>query len=138
MARKGHRPSQAPASRPRFYGRHAVTAALANPERTVRKIWGTREAVGALALPADMTVTYADVADLARLVPSESWCIAMRIFSGRGISVMSAGKRADVEREEGAQSRENACEFPSLARSPRRRKPPLVCARIVAESGSDE
>ena len=38
MARKGHRPSKAPAGRPRFWGKHAVGAALANPERTVRKI----------------------------------------------------------------------------------------------------
>ncbi|MGO1304408.1 MAG: 23S rRNA (guanosine(2251)-2'-O)-methyltransferase RlmB, partial [Sphingomonas parapaucimobilis] len=40
MARRGHRPSQASSNRPRFWGRHAVTAALANPNRTVRKIWG--------------------------------------------------------------------------------------------------
>lgn len=72
MARKGHRPSQAPASRPRFYGRHAVLAALANPERNVRKIWGTREALGALDLPPVIPITYADVADLARLVPGDA------------------------------------------------------------------
>lgn len=72
MARKGHRPSQAPASRPRFYGRHAVLAALANPERNVRKIWGTREALAALDLPPVIPITYADVADLARLVPGDA------------------------------------------------------------------
>ena len=72
MARRGHRPSQAPASRPRFYGRHAVLAALANPERNVRKIWGTREALGALDLPPVIPITYADVADLARLVPGDA------------------------------------------------------------------
>ena len=72
MARRGHRPSQAPSSRPRFYGRHAVLAALANPERTVRKIWGTREALGALDLPPVIPITYADVADLARLVPGDA------------------------------------------------------------------
>jgi 23S rRNA (guanosine2251-2'-O)-methyltransferase len=72
MARKGHRPSQAPASRPRFYGRHAVLAALANPERNVRKIWGTREALGALDIPPVIPITYADVADLARLVPGDA------------------------------------------------------------------
>ena len=72
MARRGHRPSQAPAGRPRFWGRHAVTAALANPERTVRKLWGTREALAALALPSVVPVTYADVADLARLVPADA------------------------------------------------------------------
>jgi 23S rRNA (guanosine2251-2'-O)-methyltransferase len=72
MARRGHRPSQAPASRPRFYGRHAVLAALANPERTVRKIWGTREALAALDIPPVVPITYADVADLARLVPGDA------------------------------------------------------------------
>ncbi|MDV3457950.1 23S rRNA (guanosine(2251)-2'-O)-methyltransferase RlmB [Sphingomonas sp. HF-S4] len=72
MARKGHRPSKAPASRPRFYGRHAVLAALDNPERTVRKIWGTREALGGLDIPASIPITFADVADLGRLVPGDA------------------------------------------------------------------
>jgi 23S rRNA (guanosine2251-2'-O)-methyltransferase len=72
MSRRGHRPSQAPASRPRFYGRHAVLAALANPERNVRKIWGTREALSALDLPPVLPITYADVADLARLIPGDA------------------------------------------------------------------
>ena len=72
MSRRGHRPSQAPAGRPRFYGRHAVIAALANPERIVRKLWGTREAIGALDLPPVIPITYADAADLARLVPGDA------------------------------------------------------------------
>jgi 23S rRNA (guanosine2251-2'-O)-methyltransferase len=72
MARKGHRPSKAPASRPRFYGRHAVLAALANPERTVRKIWGTREALAGLDVSPTIPITYADVADLGRLVPGDA------------------------------------------------------------------
>jgi 23S rRNA (guanosine2251-2'-O)-methyltransferase len=72
MARKGHRPSKAPASRPRFYGRHAVLAALANPERTVRKIWGTREALAGVDVPAAIPITFADVADLGRLVPGDA------------------------------------------------------------------
>lgn len=72
MARRGHRPSQAPGGRPRFWGRHAVLAALANPDRTVRKLWGTREALAALDLPPVIPVTYADVADLARLVPADA------------------------------------------------------------------
>ncbi|MBW8840961.1 MAG: 23S rRNA (guanosine(2251)-2'-O)-methyltransferase RlmB, partial [Sphingomonadales bacterium] len=72
MARRGHRPSQAPASRPRFWGRHAVLAALANPERTVRKMWATREALAGLDIPPVIPITYADVADLGRLVPSDA------------------------------------------------------------------
>lgn len=72
MARRGHRPSQAPASRPRFYGRHAVLAALANPDRTVRKLWGTREALAALDIPPVIPITYAYAADLGRLVPGDA------------------------------------------------------------------
>ncbi|WP_213981459.1 23S rRNA (guanosine(2251)-2'-O)-methyltransferase RlmB [Sphingomonas sp. dw_22] len=72
MAKRGHRPSQAPASRPRFYGRHAVLAALANPERTVRKLWGTREALASLDIPPVIPITFADVADLGRLVPHDA------------------------------------------------------------------
>lgn len=72
MARRGHRPSQAPAGRPRFWGRHAVTAALANPERIVRKMWATREALGSMVIPSTIPVVFADVADLARLVPGDA------------------------------------------------------------------
>jgi 23S rRNA (guanosine2251-2'-O)-methyltransferase len=72
MPRRGHRPSQGSPSRPRFWGRHAVTAALANPERTVRKVWGTREALAGLDLPPVIPITYADVADLGRLVPADA------------------------------------------------------------------
>jgi 23S rRNA (guanosine2251-2'-O)-methyltransferase len=72
MARRGHRPSTGTANKPRFWGRHPVTAALANPERTVRKLWGTREALAGLDLPSSLPVTYADVADLGRLVPADA------------------------------------------------------------------
>lgn len=70
--RPGHRPSQAPGNKPRFWGRHAVTAALANPERTVRKLWLTREAAAQLDVPPVIPMTYADVADLGRLVPADA------------------------------------------------------------------
>ncbi|WP_404366834.1 23S rRNA (guanosine(2251)-2'-O)-methyltransferase RlmB [Sphingomonas sp. MMS24-J45] len=72
MARRGHRPSQAPAGRPRFWGRHAVTAALANPERVVRKMWVTREAAASLDIPPVIPIVFADVQDLARLVPGDA------------------------------------------------------------------
>ena len=73
MSKRGHRPSQAQGGKPRFWGRHPVTAALANPERIVRKIWGTREAIAALGgLPGTIPVTYADAGDLARLVPGDA------------------------------------------------------------------
>jgi len=72
MARRGHRPSQTQGNRPRFWGRHAVAAALANPERTVRKVWGTREVLSQLSLPSAMPVLQAEVTDLARLVPADA------------------------------------------------------------------
>ena len=72
MARRGHRPSTGTANRPKFWGRHPVMAALANPNRVVRKLWGTREALASLDIPASMPVVYADVADLGRLVPSDA------------------------------------------------------------------
>ncbi len=68
----GHRPVPGGTNRPRFWGRHAVTAALANPERTVRKLWVTREAAQHLDIPATMSVLYADVADLGRMVPPDA------------------------------------------------------------------
>ena len=71
--RKGHRPSQAPSNRPRFWGRHAVSAALANPQRNVRRVWGTREALAAFGgFPPDLPVTFAEVTDLGRLVPQDA------------------------------------------------------------------
>ena len=73
MSRRGHRPSHGSAQRPRFWGRHPVTAALANPERVVRKIWGTHDALAALGpVPSTIPVTFADVADLGRLVPGDA------------------------------------------------------------------
>jgi 23S rRNA (guanosine2251-2'-O)-methyltransferase len=63
---------QSAGNRPRFWGRHAVMAALANPERTVRKISGTREALGVLDLPPGLTIVYSDVADLGRMVPHDA------------------------------------------------------------------
>lgn len=69
---RGHRPSTGVGSKPRFWGRHAVTAALANPERIVRKLWLTREAAAHVEAPAQVPVTFADVADLARLVPHDA------------------------------------------------------------------
>ena len=72
MARRGHRPSQTQGNRPRFWGRHAVTAALANPERVVRKMWGTREALASLDLPSSMPIVFAEAPDLGRLVPNDA------------------------------------------------------------------
>ena len=52
----------------RLWGRHAVTAALANPHRTLRKLWGTREALDTLPLPPGLPVSFAGPQDLANMV----------------------------------------------------------------------
>lgn len=70
--RKGHRPSKAPGGRPRFWGRHAVIAALGNPDRHSLKLFATREAASQVDIPQGLTVTYADVADLGRMVPQDA------------------------------------------------------------------
>ena len=58
----------------RLWGRHAVEAALSNPERVHRKLWATREAVAALdgELPGGFPVEWAAPADLARLVARDA------------------------------------------------------------------
>lgn len=62
----------------RLWGRHAVEAALTNPERQAKKLWGTREAIAAMLdahdaeLPASLPVEYAQAADLARLVARDA------------------------------------------------------------------
>jgi 23S rRNA (guanosine2251-2'-O)-methyltransferase len=58
----------------RLWGRHAVEAALKNPERNNHKLWATREGIASLdgELPADFPVEFADVADLGRLVARDA------------------------------------------------------------------
>ncbi len=58
----------------RLWGRHAVEAALLNPQRTHRKLWATREGIASLdgELPADFAVEYAQAADLGRLVARDA------------------------------------------------------------------
>ncbi|MBV1917575.1 MAG: RNA methyltransferase [Sphingomonadaceae bacterium] len=58
----------------RLWGRHAVEAALMNPERQHRKLWATRDGVESLSgdLPPDFPVEWAEVLDLARLVSKDA------------------------------------------------------------------
>src|SRR3954465_13725503 len=70
--RKKSHQSHGSANRPRFWGRHAVAAALDNPERKVLRAWATRDAAAFMQFPKDLAVTLADVADLGRLVPSDA------------------------------------------------------------------
>ena len=71
MRRKARQATKAE-NRPRFWGRHAVAAALANPDRDIIRIWATREAAAGYDIPNSIPVTFADVADLGRLVPGDA------------------------------------------------------------------
>ncbi len=58
----------------RLWGRHAVEAALRNPERQHRKLWATPEGLASLDgdLPADFPIEHAQAVDLGRLVPGDA------------------------------------------------------------------
>ncbi len=70
--RKKSHHGQGNPNRPRFWGRHAVAAALDNPERRVLRAWATRDAAAIMQFPDSVPVTFADVADLGRLVPPDA------------------------------------------------------------------
>ena len=63
----------------RLWGRHAVEAALTNPQRHFRKLWASREGMASLdgELPPDFPVEWAEAQDLARL-----GSLAMRLTRG--------------------------------------------------------
>jgi 23S rRNA (guanosine2251-2'-O)-methyltransferase len=69
--KKSHQSHGTP-NRPRLWGKHAVAAALDNPERKVLRAWATRDAAGFMQFPKEVAVTLADVADLGRLVPHDA------------------------------------------------------------------
>lgn len=58
----------------RLWGRHAVEAALKNPDRQFKKLWATREGIETLDgdLPEDFPLEYAEVADLGRMVAKDA------------------------------------------------------------------
>jgi 23S rRNA (guanosine2251-2'-O)-methyltransferase len=70
--RKKSHQSHGTANRPRFWGKHAVAAALDNPDRKVLRAWATREAAGFMRFPKDVQVTLAEAPDLGRLVPYDA------------------------------------------------------------------
>jgi 23S rRNA (guanosine2251-2'-O)-methyltransferase len=71
MRRKARQATKAE-NRPRFWGRHAVSAALANPERKIHRIYVSRDTAADYDIPADVPVTFAEAADLARHVPKDA------------------------------------------------------------------
>ena len=70
--RKKSHQSHGTANRPRFWGKHAVSAALDNPNRKVLRAWATREASEFMQFPKEVQVTLAEAPDLGRLVPSDA------------------------------------------------------------------
>ena len=72
MARKNKGKSGGNPNRPRFWGKHAVAAALDNPDRNVLKAWATREAAQFMQFPKEMTVVMAEAPDLGRMVPHDA------------------------------------------------------------------
>jgi 23S rRNA (guanosine2251-2'-O)-methyltransferase len=70
--RKKSHQSHGTANRPRFWGKHAVSAALDNPDRKVLRAWATREASEFMQFPKEVQVTLAEAPDLGRLVPSDA------------------------------------------------------------------
>lgn len=56
----------------KFWGRHAIEAALDNPRRVIKKISITREALATLEIPDDIAVVISDVADLGRVIPRDA------------------------------------------------------------------
>jgi 23S rRNA (guanosine2251-2'-O)-methyltransferase len=71
MRRKARQATN-PHNRPRLWGRHAVSAALANPERTIVRIWVSRDTAPEYEIGPDIPVTFAEAADLGRLVPGDA------------------------------------------------------------------
>lgn len=69
--KKSHQSHGSP-NRPRLWGKHAVAAALDNPDRKVLRAWATREASGFMQFPKDVQVTLAEGSDLGRLVPHDA------------------------------------------------------------------
>ncbi|WP_114228555.1 MULTISPECIES: 23S rRNA (guanosine(2251)-2'-O)-methyltransferase RlmB [Sphingomonas] len=70
--RKKSHQSHGSANRPRLWGKHAVAAALDNPNRKILKAWATREAAGFMQFPPDVPLVFAEGPDMGRLVPNDA------------------------------------------------------------------
>jgi len=72
MSSRKQRNRQPAASVLRFWGRHAVEAALANPARRARRLIATHDAAARLDIPKGLRVDYGDGRDLGLLVPGDA------------------------------------------------------------------
>ncbi len=72
MARKNKGKGGGNPNRPRFWGKHAVAAALDNPDRRVLKAWSTAEAAAFMNFPKELPVMRAEGPDLGRMVPHDA------------------------------------------------------------------
>lgn len=72
MTRKTDRRNSTAVKAVRLWGRHAIIAALANPDRKLLRMWGTHDALNELALPPVLPITPSGPADLARLIPANA------------------------------------------------------------------
>ena len=70
--RKKSHQSQGNPNRPRFWGKHAVAAALDNPDRKVLKAWATQEAADFMNFPKEIPLVRAEAPDLGRMVPHDA------------------------------------------------------------------
>jgi 23S rRNA (guanosine2251-2'-O)-methyltransferase len=72
MARKNKGKGGGNPNRPRFWGKHAVAAALDNPDRKVLKAWASRDAASLMQFPTEVPVVMAEAPDLGRMVPNDA------------------------------------------------------------------
>jgi 23S rRNA (guanosine2251-2'-O)-methyltransferase len=71
-ARKKSHHGQRNPQRPRLWGKHAVAAALDNPDRKVLRAWATRDAASFMQFPKHVPLTLAEAPDLGRLIPHDA------------------------------------------------------------------
>ena len=70
--RKKSHQSHGTANRPRFWGKHAVAAALDNPDRKVLRAWATRDAAALMQFPDDDPADVRGRRGPGRLVPHDA------------------------------------------------------------------
>jgi len=72
MARKNKGKGGGNPNRPRIWGKHAVAAALDNPDRRVLKAWASRDTANFMQFPPEVPVVMAEAPDLGRMVPHDA------------------------------------------------------------------